>query len=103
MLMTAFKMFLKPGCKEIYKKRHDEIWPELKELLLSKGISNYYIFLDETTNTLFAVQEQAGAGSSQDLGTEKIVQEWWNFMADIMVVNPDNSPVTEPLEQMFHL
>ena len=33
---VAFKMFLKPDCKEEYQKRHDEIWPELKQLLMEK-------------------------------------------------------------------
>lgn len=95
-------MKLKAGAKAEYKKRHDEIWPELASLLTSNGISDYSIFLDEETNTLFAVQQQGGA-SSQDLGTTEIVQKWWAYMADIMETNPDNSPVSIKLEQVFHL
>ncbi len=99
----AFKMYLKPGCKEIYKQRHAEIWPQLKQLLKSKGISDYYIFLDESTNTLFAVQNQLFTQSSQNLDDHEIVQLWWAHMADIMETNPDNSPVTQMLEQVFYL
>ncbi len=99
----AFKMKLKPGFKEEYKKRHDAIWPELKILLLESGVRDYSIFLDEETNTLFAVQKLAGDSSSQDLGANPIVQKWWKFMADIMETNPDNSPVTIPLEMVFHM
>lgn len=95
-------MKLKAGAKAEYQKRHDEIWPELASLLTSNGISDYSIFLDEETNTLFAVQQQDGA-SSQDLGTTAIVQKWWAYMADIMETNPDNSPVSIKLEQVFHL
>lgn len=96
-------MKLNPGFREEYKKRHDEIWPELKELLKREGIGNYSIFLDEETNTLFAYQEQSGDSSSQDLGSNEIVKKWWKYMADIMETNPDNSPVTIPLEQVFFM
>lgn len=96
-------MQLKPGCKEEYRKRHDAIWPELKALLKDNGVSDYSIFLDEETNILFGVQQQTGEQSSQDLGTLPIVQRWWAYMADIMDTNEDNSPVTRPLVQVFHM
>ncbi len=54
-MKIAFKMKLKPGCKKEYIRRHNEIWPELKVLLSQSGIHDYTIFLDEETNTLFAV------------------------------------------------
>ena len=100
---TAFKMKLFPGFREEYRKRHSEIWPELVKLLKDEGIGNYSIFLDEETNTLFAYQEQSGSGSSQDLGQTDIVKKWWKYMADIMETNPDNSPVSIPLEQVFYM
>jgi len=96
-------MKLNPGFKEEYRKRHDEIWPELVRLLKNEGIGNYSIFLDEETDTLFAYQEQSGESSSQDLGKTEIVKKWWKYMADIMETNPDNSPVTKPLEQVFFM
>jgi L-rhamnose mutarotase len=99
----AFKMKLKPGFKDEYKKRHDEIWPELKALIQSTGVSDYSIFLDEETNILFAVQKQSGSSSSQDLGTNPVVQKWWSYMSDIMDTNPDKSPVTIPLQEVFHM
>lgn len=103
MSKLAFKMKLKPGFKDEYKKRHDEIWPELRDLLKQNGISDYTIFLDEETNTLFAVQKQDGNQSSQDLGSTEIVKKWWAYMADIMDTNPDNSPISIPLKEVFHL
>ncbi len=103
MKRMAFKMHLKPGQKEQYKKRHDEIWPELKKLLKEAGVCEYSIFLDEETNTLFAFQKVSGEGGSQDLGQTEIVKKWWKFMADIMKTNPDNSPVSVTLEEVFYL
>jgi L-rhamnose mutarotase len=99
----AFKMHLKPGQKEEYKKRHNEIWPELKKLLKEAEIYEYSIFLDEETNTLFAFQKISGDGGSQDLGQIEIVQKWWKYMADIMETNPDNSPVSVSLEEVFYM
>lgn len=102
-MKVAFKMRLKPGCKEEYRQRHQAIWPELKQLLKDSGVSDYTIFLDEETNILFGVQQQAGDQSSQDLGALAVVQRWWAFMADIMETNPDHSPVTVSLEEVFHM
>lgn len=99
----AFKMHLKQGQKEEYIKRHNEIWPSLKQLLKDAGISEYSIFLDEETNTLFAFQKVDGRGGSQDLGSTEIVKKWWDFMADIMEVNLDNSPVSTELEEVFYM
>ena len=103
MKRLAFKMQLKKGQKAAYEKRHREIWPELKKLLKEAGISEYSIFLDEETSTLFAFQKVAGNTGSQDLSTNSVVQKWWDYMADIMEVNPDNSPISIPLEEVFYL
>jgi L-rhamnose mutarotase len=103
MMRNAFKMKLKPGFEAEYTRRHDEIWPELEKLLKDSGVSDYSIFLDRETNSLFAVQKLSGDQSSQDMGTNPIVRKWWDYMSDIMEVNPDNSPVAIPLQEVFYL
>jgi len=99
----AFKMKLLPGFEEEYERRHREIWPELSQLLKENGIKDYSIYLDKETSTLFAIQTVTGAGSSQSLGSTALVQKWWAYMADIMETNPDNSPVSVPLKEVFNL
>lgn len=96
-------MQLNEGQKEAYKQRHDQLWPELKQLLKENGVSEYSIFLDEESNTLFAFQKVTGNSGSQDLANNEIVKKWWAFMADIMETNPDNSPVSIPLEELFYM
>ena len=96
-------MYLKPGFEDEYQRRHAAIWPELKKMLSDSGVRNYSIYWDKETNLLFAVQEQAGESGSQDLGTNPIVKKWWDYMADIMEVNPDNSPVSIPLKEVFYM
>lgn len=102
MQRIAFKMKLKPGFEAAYKLRHDQIWPELAALLKEAGISEYSIFLDEETSTLFAFQKLDGT-SSQELGSTAVVQKWWAYMADIMETNADQSPVSIPLKEVFYL
>ena len=96
-------MYLKPGFEAEYERRHAAIWPELKALLSESGVSDYSIYWDRDTNILFAFQKTDGDASSQDLGSNPIVQKWWDYMADIMEVNPDNSPVSIPLPEVFHM
>ncbi len=103
MRRNAFKMKLKPGCAEEYKKRHDAIWPELEALLSESGISDYSIFLDEETLTLFAVQKLWDDSLERDLPQNPIVKKWWAYMADIMDTHPDNEPVALPLREVFHM
>jgi L-rhamnose mutarotase len=103
MQRIAFKMQLNEGQKVAYKKRHDEIWPELKRLLKESGVCEFSIFLDTETNILFAFQKVTGDGGSQDLGQTEIVKKWWKYMSDVMKVNEDNSPVTVALEEVFYL
>ena len=103
MKRLAFKMQLKEGQKQEYEKRHREIWPELTSLLKEAGISEYSIFLDEETHTLFAFQKVSGSSGSQDLSSHPIVQKWWDYMKDLMEVYPDNSPVSVPLEEVFFM
>ena len=99
----AFKMKLNEGELAHYKKRHNELWPELKVLLKEAGISEYSIFFDTETNTLFAFQKISGHAGSQDLASNPIVKKWWDYMADIMQTNEDNSPVSIELEEVFYL
>ena len=103
MTRRAFKMKLKPGAAAEYKKRHDEIWPALQQELHLAGISDYSIFLDEETLTLFAVQKLSNENTAAELPQAPIVQKWWKHMASLMETNPDNSPVVKDLHEVFHL
>ena len=99
----AFTMTLLPGHEAEYKKRHDEIWPELVTELKNAGVFDYSIFHDPSTNTLFAVLKRESSHKMDDLPLTPVVKKWWAFMADIMETNSDNSPVVNPIDQVFHL
>jgi len=100
---VAFKMKLFAGFEAEYLKRHDEIWPELVALLKQTGISEYSIFLDKETLSLFGVLKAEKAAALDDLPSHPVMQKWWLYMGDIMESNPDNSPVSVPLAEVFFL
>lgn len=103
MKRVAFKMKLKAGYEEEYKKRHDEIWPELVQELSKAGVYDYSIYFDEETNMLFAVQKLTDGNAADRLAQTDIVRKWWNYMSNIMEVNPDKSPVVKELREVFYL
>jgi L-rhamnose mutarotase len=103
MQRVAFKMKLSKGCEDEYKKRHDEIWSELKALLKQTGIIDYSIFLDKKTNDLFAYLTIDDATKLDDLPNEMVMRKWWSYMKDIMETNEDDSPVVLPLKEVFYL
>jgi len=100
---VAFKMQLHKGFEKEYRKRHDEIWPELQNLLKGSGISEYSIFLDETTNSLFGFLKVDDSKILDTLPQHEVMQRWWKNIRDIMETNPDNSPVSIPLNEVFYL
>ncbi len=95
-------MYLLPGHSAEYKKRHDEIWPELGVLLHQVGIQNYSIFLDESTRTLFGYLEAPDLSTLNSLPAQEVMKKWWAHMADIMETNPDHSPVSIDLTPVFY-
>ena len=95
-------MKLKPGCDAEYRKRHKGIWPELVTLLKQNGIKNYNIYLDKETDMLIAVQ-YIDEGITAGLYENPLMMKWWGHMADLMEVNPDQSPVVVDLAKVFSM
>ncbi len=103
MKLRALTMQLLPGYAEEYRKRHDEIWPELEKLILAHGISDYSIHLDERSNLLFAVCKVKSEEMLKELPDHPLMKKWWKYMADIMETNEDYSPKEFPLSTVFVL
>ena len=99
----AFRMKLNPGMRDEYRRRHDEIWPELVTLLKDAGVSDYSIHLDAETNALFGVLLRTDDHRMDDLPRHAVMQRWWAHMADIMATDADNVPVQIPLQRVFYL
>lgn len=102
-MLKAFKMKLYPGMEAEYEKRHNALWTEMKEMIHEYGGKNYSIFLDKETLILFGtieIEDEKKWAASADT---KINRKWWDYMADIMETNPDNSPVSVDLHPVFHL
>lgn len=102
-MIKAFKMKLYPGMAEEYEKRHNALWPEMEKMIHEYGGRNYSIFLDAETNILFGYIELESEELWNQSADTEICKKWWNYMADIMDTNEDNSPVSIPLRKVFHL
>jgi L-rhamnose mutarotase len=103
MQRIAFKMQLNKGQADEYKRRHDEIWPELSKLLKENGVHDYSIFLDEETHSLFGVLKISTPEKLDALPSNEIMKKWWKYMADIMLTKKDHSPISVPLKEVFYL
>lgn len=102
-MRKAFKMKLYDGCEQEYQKRHDSLWPEMKQMINEYGGKNYSIFLDTETNTLYAYIEIESEELWNKSSETAICRKWWDYMADIMETNFDNSPISKDLKEVFHL
>lgn len=102
-MIKGFKMKLYEGQAAEYEKRHNQLWPEMKEMIHQYGGKNYSIFWDKDTNPLFGYIEIEDPALWAKSADTPINRKWWDFMADIMETNPDNSPVCIDLEPVFHL
>ena len=102
-MIKGFKMKLYPGMEEEYERRHNLLWQEMKDMIHEYGGKNYTIFLDRETLTLFGYIELLDEEKWNQSAETEICRKWWDYMADIMETNPDNSPVSIDLKTVFHL
>jgi L-rhamnose mutarotase len=99
----AFRMSVHPGHEAEYIRRHQPIWRELEDTLLEHGVRNYSIFLDRTTNYLFGYVEFESEAQWNAVAGTDVCQRWWAHMRDVMPTNPDHSPQSVELEEVFHI
>ena len=102
-MIKGFKMKLYPGQEAEYERRHNLLWPEMKEMIHQYGGKNYTIFLDRERLTLFGYIEIENEELWAQTADTEINRKWWDYMADIMETNPDNSPISEDFSMVFHL
>lgn len=103
MIRKAFRMKVHVGAAEEYERRHRPIWKELEDTLLAHGVRTYSIYLDPVLLDLFAYVEVEDAGQWDSIAATEVCRRWWRFMRDIMPANPDDSPVSRELREVFHL
>ena len=103
MIRKAFVMSVNPGCEAEYEERHSPIWPDLEKALKDHGVHNYSIFLHAETNQLFGYVEIEDEARWDAIAGTDVCKRWWAHMKDVMPANPDNSPVSVELRQVFHM
>jgi len=103
MIRKAFVMSVNAGAEAEYARRHQPIWDDLAAVLKSHGAHNYSIFLDPATRQLFGYVEIEDEARWNAIARTEVCQRWWKHMGDIMPSNPDHSPVSRGLNEVFHL
>lgn len=103
MIRQAFVMSVHPGQEAEYERRHRPIWPELEAVLKAHGVHNYSIFLLPETRQLFAYAEIEDEARWQAIARTPECARWWRYMGEVMPANADDSPVSAPLREVFHL
>jgi L-rhamnose mutarotase len=103
MIRKAFRMSVHPGRYEEYARRHDPIWPELQATLFAHGVRSYSIALDPETGDLFAYAEIESEERWRAVASTDVCRRWWRHMRDLMPSNPDDSPVSRDLREIFHI
>lgn len=103
MKRLAFVMSVNAGMEEEYQRRHSPIWPELEATLKEHGVLSYSIFLDRETRQLFAYAEIEDQERWSAIAQTEVCKQWWTHMKEIMPSNPDHSPVSHPLAEVFHI
>ena len=96
-------MAVNPQEAEEYAHRHSPIWPELQAVLRAHGVHDYSIFLDETDGSLFGYVEIEDEARWDAIAQTPVCRRWWTHMRDIRPTNPDDSPRSVPLREVFHL
>jgi len=102
-IRKGFRMAVNPQEAIEYERRHSPIWPELQEVLRAHGVHNYSIFLDETDGSLFGYVEVEDEARWDAIARTPVCRRWWTHMRDIMPTNPDDSPRSVALREVFHL
>ena len=103
LIRRAFRMSVNPGQQGEYARRHKAIWRELEDTLLAHGVRTYSIYLDPETNDLFAYVEFDSEERWAAVAATEVCRRWWRHMRDVMPSHPDDSPISRPLAEVFHL
>lgn len=103
MIRKAFVMTVRPDAHDEYRRRHDAIWPELAAVLRDHGVREYAIYLDRARSLLFACAQLESLERWEAIAQTPVCRRWWAFMRDIMATNPDDSPESDDLVEVFHL
>ena len=97
-------MRLKEGKIEEYKKKHDEVWPEITEALTIAGVTNYSIYYDKKDNTLIEYIELNDNNTFNNLEELDILKKWNIYMKNLLETKSveDATPVVNELIEVFH-
>ena len=99
----CFTFEIRPGTEDEYKRRHDEIWPELVDAIKGGGISNYSLFRRGTTIIAYCECEPDAATAFGKIGEHEANARWSAWFEDIIVSLTDEDGNLFVADEVWHL
>lgn len=100
---VCFTFEIYPGAEAEYKKRHDEIWPELVEVIRSAGQTNYSLFRRGTTVVGYLECEPDAATAFARVAATDVNARWSEWLEDVIATPRGDDGGFERLEEVWHL
>ena len=100
---VCFSFEIRPGTEDEYKKRHDEIWPELVDAIKDAGFENYSLFRRGTTIVGYAECEPDMATAFGKLGRQEVNTRWSKWFEEVIVSLTDESGELYRYQEVWHL
>jgi L-rhamnose mutarotase len=100
---VCFTFEIRPGTEDEYKKRHDEIWPELVDAIKDAGFANYSLFRRGTTIVAYVECEPDAATAFAKLGPTEVNARWAKWFEDVIVSLTDENGQLYTLDEVWHL
>ena len=98
MFSIGLLLKLKPGCEQEYKKRHDELWPEMADAMHKAGVS-MAIYRHE--NLLFIFATATDQQSWDELDRDPVTPRWDKYMSDVLEDDEHGKTFIKNLQQVF--
>jgi|SRR4051794_31714443 L-rhamnose mutarotase len=99
----CFMFEIKPGTEDEYKRRHDEIWPELVDVIKGAGVSNYSLFRRGTQIVAYCECEPDVATAFGKIGESEANGRWSEYFEDVIVSLTDEDGELRVAQEVWHL
>jgi L-rhamnose mutarotase len=100
---TCFTFTIKPGTEDEYKRRHDEIWPEMVSALRESGISNYSLFRRGLEVIAYAECEPDAATAFAKMGATDVDRRWSEWFEEVLERRFGDDGEAMSVPEVWHL
>jgi L-rhamnose mutarotase len=100
---VCFTFEIRPGMADEYKRRHDEIWPELVEAIQDAGLRNYSLFRRGQQVIAYVECHPDAATAFAKIGAADVNRRWAEWFQDVIVALTDDDGNLFRADEVWHL